>query len=81
MTSRTTEHNYSTGININDLPARLDRRTAAKVITRYFFPISHRTLETWPVRWRLVNGKALAETAEILAFAERKLADAVSLRG
>ena len=81
MTSGTTEQNYPTGINISNLPARLDRRTAAKVITCYFFPVSHRTLETWPIRWRIVNGRALAETEEILAFAAKKLADAVSLRG
>ena len=81
MTSGTTEQKYPTGININNLPARLDRRTAAAVITCHYFPVSHRTLETWPIRWRIVNGRALAETEEILAFAAKKLADAVSLRG
>lgn len=68
-------------LTVSDLPARLDRRMAAKIITRHFFPVSHRTLETWPIHWRLVNGKALAETEEILAFAAQKLANAVSLRG
>lgn len=67
--------------DLENLPARMDRRTAAAVISRHFFPISHRTLETWPVRWRVVNGKALAETAEILTFAAQKLNGATSIRG
>lgn len=65
----------------DDLPPRMDRRMAAAVISRFYFPISHRTLETWPIRWRLVNGKALAETEEILAFAASKLAVAPVIRG
>ena len=81
MTNSTRKHDHFSDVNISDLPARLDRRMAAKVITHHFFPVSHRTLETWPVRWRLVNGKALADTEEILAFAAAKLANAVSLRG
>lgn len=81
MTNGTRKHDHFSNVSINDLPARLDRRMAAQIITRHFFPVSHRTLETWPIRWRLVNGRALAETEEVLAFAAKKLADAVSLRG
>ncbi len=68
-------------IDQNNLPDRMDRRMAAAVISRYYFPIKPRSLEKWPVRWCLVNGKALAETKEILAFAATMLSNAVSLRG
>lgn len=44
------------------LPVRTDRRTLAGVITKYFFPISHRTLEAWPLPTQLVNGKAIVPT-------------------
>jgi hypothetical protein len=81
VTNGTHKHSHISDVNISDLPARLDRRMAAQIITHNFFPVSHRTLETWPIRWRLVNGKALADTEEILAFAAQKLANAVSLRG
>ena len=81
MTNGATELQCPTDVNIGNLPARLDRRMAAKVISQLYFPISHRTLESWPIRWRIVNGRALGETEEILAFAAKKLADAVSLRG
>jgi len=82
MTRTTAETDYHLShINIADLPVRLDRRTAAAVITRFFFPISPRTLEVWPVNWRLVNGRALAETSELLSLAAAKLAAAASVRG
>lgn len=68
-------------IDQNNLPDRMDRRMAAAVISRLYFPVRPRSLEKWPIRWRLVNGKALAETEEILAFAANKLANAISLRG
>lgn len=67
--------------DLDNLPVRMDRRMAASVISRFYFPVSHRTLETWPVGWRIVNGRALAETDEILAFAARKLAMAPAIRG
>lgn len=63
------------------LPVRMDRRQGAKLISARLFPISPRTLETWPVRWRRVNGRALCETAELLAVAEEKFASAPSILG
>jgi hypothetical protein len=56
-----------------EMPARVDRATAAAVVTRHFFPISSRTLERWPLPTRIVNGKAVIETAELLAVAQSKL--------
>jgi hypothetical protein len=63
------------------LPARVDRRRGAAIITHRYFPVSHRTLEAWPLTWRRVNGRALVDTAELLAFAEAKVAAALPVRG
>ena len=46
--------------------------TLAPIITKLVFPVSHRSLEIWPLRWRFVNGHAVAETYEALAHAWRK---------
>lgn len=70
---------------INDilglLPARLDRRAGAALISQHLFPISPRTLERWPVTWRRINGKALVDTSELLAEAQRRVDIAPAIRG
>ncbi len=63
-------------IDLAALPRCVDRRAAAEIITRYFFPVSHRTIESWPLVARRVNGRALYDTAALLAFAKSKV-DAV----
>ncbi len=68
-------------LEIESLPVRIDRRTAAQIISRYYFPVSPRTLERWPVPYRQIAGRALYETADILREAERRLREAPSLRG
>ena len=64
-----------------DLPARVDSKAGAELVTHHFFPVSHRTIEAWPLAWRHVNGKALCETAELFAFAQTKLDAAPPIRG
>jgi hypothetical protein len=59
--------------DLSELPRRVDRSTGAELVTRFFFPISSRSLEKWPVNWRYVNGRALAETVELFAVARAKL--------
>ncbi len=61
---------------LDALPVRLNRRAAAAIVTMLYFPIAPRTLEAWPLSWRHVNGKALCETAELLAEAQRRLSEA-----
>ncbi len=61
------------------LPQRVDRKTAADIVTRNFFPISSRTLEVWPLTWLLTNGRASCVTAELLAVAQAKLDAAPTL--
>jgi hypothetical protein len=63
------------------LPSRVDRRRGAQIISDLYFPISHRTLEVWPVTWRHVNGRATCDTHELLAVAKGKLEAAPAIAG
>ena len=67
--------------DLSDLPRRMDRRLAARVLSDHFFPISPRTLERWPVTWRRINGRALCETSELLAEAQRRVDTAPAILG
>jgi hypothetical protein len=67
--------------NLADLPVRADRRTAAALLTRFYFPASARTLEAWPLPWQIVNGKAVVLVTDLFALAEEKLAAAPVVRG
>lgn len=67
--------------NLSDLPVRVDRDTGAKLLTKYFFTISPRTLERWPLSWRRLNGKAHVDTVELFGVAEAMLADAPVTKG
>ena len=58
----------------------VDRRRGAQFLSERFFPVSHRTLESWPLAWRYVNGHAVCELAELVAVAEAKLAAAAPIR-
>lgn len=64
-----------------NLPRRLDRRLAAQVLSEHFFPISPRTLERWPLKWKRINGRALVETSELLAEAQRRVDEAPAIHG
>jgi hypothetical protein len=63
--------------DLNELPVRVPRDKAAKLISRYFFEVSPRSMERWPLVWRRVNGKAHCETADAIAVAKAML-DAAS---
>jgi mannose/cellobiose epimerase-like protein (N-acyl-D-glucosamine 2-epimerase family) len=67
--------------DLMELPIRLSRDTAAKLLSRYFFEVSPRTLERWPVAWRQLNGRAHAETSDLFAHAEAMLAAAPVVMG
>lgn len=58
--------------DLSALPANVDRRQAAEIITQFYFPVSPRSLERWPVTVRHVNGKAITPIAEYLAQAHDK---------
>ena len=63
------------------LPASLDRTGVARVVSHYFFPVSSRTIEAWPLPYRVIAGRAVYRTAEVLAFARRLLESAPLIRG
>jgi hypothetical protein len=66
---------------LDGLPARVDRQTGAALIQQYFFPVSPRTLERWPITWRRINGRALVKTDELLSEAQRRVDAAPAIRG
>lgn len=67
--------------DLSRLPVRVNRNTGADLVTRYFFPVSPRSLEVWPLTWRRVNGYAVCETAELFAVVQAKLDAAPPIRG
>ena len=72
--------NTSTWQPEQPLPRYADRKTLAAIITHNFFPISHRTLQTWPLTVRRPNRAAVYEVAEALEFAEQKMEGAISYK-
>ncbi len=67
--------------DLADLPVRVPRAQAAELLTKYYFRTSGRSLERWPIGWRLLNGRAHCEVAELFALAEAILANTPSLKG
>ena len=59
--------------DVSTLPALVDRRTAAALVTQHYFPVSPRTLEAWEVECVRLNGKALAAPAQYFAVAQSRL--------
>jgi hypothetical protein len=68
-------------VDLATLPKRIDRRAGAELVTRFFFPVSYRTVEAWPLVTKLVNGKAIVDTRELLAYAKAKFDAAPPIRG
>jgi hypothetical protein len=72
---------YAQSIDLSGQPVMLNRKAAAALITRLFFPVAAKTLERWPVAVRHVNGRAMIDTREIVAFAAAKIAAAPVFAG
>ena len=53
-------------------PAYVDRRVGADLLRQHVIPVSHRTLESWPLPWWRVNGRALTMTMFLFAVAHAK---------
>jgi hypothetical protein len=68
-------------INRANLPERVDRVTAAAILTALFGPTSPRTLERWPLTWIRFNRRATTATPALLAEAERRFGEAPAMRG
>ena len=69
------------GLDLSSLPVRVDRRAGADLITRYLFPVSPRTIESWCLTTRRVNGRAVYETRELLDHARAMLDASPAVRG
>lgn len=69
------------GLDLADYPPRVDRRVGAKLVSKHFFPVSPRTMETWELNWRRVNNRALCDTAELVAYAQARVDAAPATRG
>ena len=74
-------YNNSLDALLENQPRRVDRKLGADLVSFFFFPISSRTLESWPLNVTLVNGHATVETAELFAAAQAKLDAAPTVRG
>jgi hypothetical protein len=66
---------------LNKLPRYGDRKLLARLHTYYLGPLSHRTLEAWPLDWRIVNGRAVASVLQFFAEAQRRFDSAPVVRG
>ena len=67
--------------DLSTLPNRVDRKRGAELVSQYFFPVSFRTLEVWPLKVCHVNNKATLETAELFEVAQAKLEEAAPIMG
>lgn len=59
--------------DLTQLPVRVDRAIGAALVSRFFFPTTARSIETWPVEWIIVNGKAVTGTENLFRIAQAKL--------
>ena len=61
------------------LPRFANRKTLAKIISHFYFPISHRTLQNpqqWPLKYYKPNRAAVYDVTEAMEMAESKLKSA-----
>jgi hypothetical protein len=66
---------------VAELPPNVDRRTGAALITQHMFPVSHRSLEAWPLPTRHVNGRAVIPTDVLFEVAYARFAAAPVVMG
>ena len=51
------------------LPAFIDRKDGAALVTEHVFPTTAKTVKSWRLNWRCPNGKAIEAPAAYLAYA------------
>ncbi len=56
-----------------ELPEYADRQTLANIITKRLFPVTARTIRTWPLTVWHPNKKAVHNVQEALEHAEQKM--------
>lgn len=55
------------------LPEYADRYTLAAIISSRYFPVTARTIRTWPLAVSHPNKKAVHRVSDALKFAEKKV--------
>ena len=67
--------------DLDAIPARMGKHQAAAFVSQFFFEVSFRTLERWPLPKKFVNGANQWRTADLVAFAKHKLKHSVASVG
>jgi hypothetical protein len=58
-----------------------DKQQLAQIHCKYWGKLSYRSLEKWPLTWRIVNGRAVGSVSEFIAEAQRRFDAAPAIRG
>lgn len=75
-------HRHAPSFDPRNPPPRVTRAMGSAVIlAQVGMQVSPRTLETWPVPTRMVNGRATFDTAELIAHASHRLQESADVRG
>jgi hypothetical protein len=63
------------------LPAKIDRKAGAQLVTEHFFPTTDKTVKGWDLPWSYPNGRAVAPPESYLLYASRKAREAPATIG
>ena len=44
---------------VDAMPAKIDRKAGAQLVTEHLFPASEKTIKSWPLGWECPNGRAI----------------------
>ena len=62
--------------DLQAIPVRLGKHDAARLVTQFYWPTSHRTLERWSIKKVLAGGRCLFTTADLVNHCQITLAQA-----
>jgi hypothetical protein len=54
---------------VDAMPAKIDRKDGAALVTKHVFQTTPKTVKNWPLPWECPNGRAIAPPATYLAYA------------
>jgi hypothetical protein len=54
---------------VDAMPAKIDRKDGAALVTKLVYPTSPKTVKSRPLPWECPNGRAIAPPATYLAYA------------
>jgi hypothetical protein len=67
--------------DLDALPKHVDRRRAAELVTHYFFAVSPRSMERWPLAGKVLNGRLTFPTADLFRIARERVNAAPAIKG